>query len=196
MEVNYYMKRTDEIRQKIVKWQEMNTSYLNEIKSLVTERKALNEFHVISYFSYSLNIFHKPGIENYCLGSFHIQNVGGRPLTNPYICIKVSQDSPFDFSGKYLYKDSKQKMRLTNAWERINDPMDKQEYWLKPVGKSVLNPSETLTFSNFQMKWLPESSYAGSIMGFTYGDEAKDGINSFNQINVNGTIVEEERGDE
>ena len=56
----------------------------------------------------------------------------------------------------------------------------------------MLNPSETLTFSNFQMKWLPESSYAGSIMGFTYGDEAKDGISSFNQINVNGTIVEEE----
>ncbi|MBP2077989.1 hypothetical protein [Oceanobacillus polygoni] len=185
------MKKMNEVRQKIVEWQEMNTSYLNEIKSLLSDKKALKDFQVISYFTYSLNLLHKEGNENYCLGSFHIQNVGGRPLTNPYICIKVSSDSPFDFSGKYLYKDSKQKMRLANAWERINDPMDKQEYWLKPVEKNVLNPSETLSFSSFQMKWLPESSYAGSIMGFTYGDEAKDGINSLNQINISGTIIEE-----
>ncbi|WP_339227486.1 hypothetical protein NSQ77_18205 [Oceanobacillus sp. FSL K6-2867] len=186
------MNRPNDVREKIDKWQEMNTSYLKEIKSLVTETKALKDFQIISYFTYSVNIFHKPGLENYCLGSFHILNVGGRPLNNPYICIKVSQDSPFEFSGKYLYKDSKQKMRLANAWERINDPMEKQEYWLKPVEKNVLNPSETLSFPNFQMKWLPEPSYAGSIMGFTYGDEAAEGINSLNQINISGTIIEED----
>ncbi|WP_067724769.1 hypothetical protein [Oceanobacillus damuensis] len=185
------MKTADNVWEKIVELQEMNTSYLKKIKSLVTEKKALSDFQVICYFTYSLNIFHEQGNENYCLGSFHIQNLGGRPLTNPYICIKISPGSPFDFSGKYLYKDSKQKMRMTDAWERINDPMDKQEYWLKPVEKNVLNPSETLSFSNFQMRWLPESSYAGSIMGFTYGDEEKDGISSLNQINISGTIIKE-----
>ncbi len=189
------MKRTDEIREKFAELQEMNTSYLKEIKSLITEMKAPQNFQVICYFTYSLNVLHERGHENFSLGSFHIQNLGTRPLTNPYICIKLSPDSPFDFSGKYIYKDSKQKMRLTNAWERMNEPLDKQEYWLKPSEKRVLNPSETISFTNFQVKWIPESSYAGSIMGFTYGDEVKDGIGALNQINVSGKLVKEDKNE-
>ncbi len=189
------MNRKNDVMQKITQWKELNSSYLNEIKSLVTEVKSIKDFQIISYFTYSLNIFHGQGNENYSLGSYHIKNIGGKPLTNPYICIKLSSDSPFEFSGKYFYKDSKQKMRLANAWERINDPLDKQEFWLKPTEKQVLNPSETLSFSNFQVKWLPESSYGSSIMGFTYGVEIKDGISSLNQINISGTIVEEDRNE-
>ncbi|WP_087972260.1 hypothetical protein [Oceanobacillus rekensis] len=182
------MKRTDEIRGKIAKWQEMNTSYLKEIKTLVSETKAAKDFQVISYFTYSFNISHEQGQENFILGTYHIKNLGGSPLSNPYICIKLSEDSPFDFSGKYLNKDSKQKMRLPNVWERINDSQDKQEFWLRQDKINKLEPNETLTFSNFQVKWIPESSYTGSIMGFTYGDEIKEGISSLNQINVGGSI--------
>ncbi|MGJ9458031.1 hypothetical protein [Oceanobacillus sp. CF4.6] len=190
------MNRADDVRDKIAEWQEMNTSYLKEIKSLVTEMKAWRNFQVICYFTYSLNILHERGHENLSLGSFHVQNLGTKPFKNPYICIKVSPESPFDFSGKYFYKDSKQKMRLTNAWERMNDPLDKQEYWLKPTGKQVLNPDETISFSNFQVKWISESSYAGSIMGFTYGDEVSEGISALNQINVSGTLVEEDEDED
>ncbi|MBM7573685.1 hypothetical protein [Aquibacillus albus] len=190
------MHRVTDVRRKIADWQEMNASYLKEMKKLITEIKGPKDFQVISYFTYSLNIFHEQERENFCLGSYHIQNLGGKPLTNPYICIKVSSDSPFDFSGKYIYKESKQKVRLTNAWERINDPMDKQEFWLKPNDKLTLEPSETLSFSNFQVKWRPNSSYTGSILGFTYGDEINEGINALNQISINGTINKEDEEDE
>ncbi|WP_240468598.1 hypothetical protein [Gracilibacillus sp. YIM 98692] len=182
------MDKMNDVRKKMLNWQEMNTSYLKEMKSLVTEIKASKKFQVISYFTYSLNISHEPGRENFCLGSYHIQNIGGEPLTNPYICIKVSSDSVFDFSGKYLYKNSRQTVRLTNAWERLNEPTDKEEFWLKPNDKRTLEPSETVTFPNFQIKWLPEASYSGSIQGFTYGDEITQGINALNQININGKV--------
>ncbi|RDW15935.1 hypothetical protein [Oceanobacillus chungangensis] len=146
------MKRTNDIKQKIAEWQEMTTSYLKEIKTIISEQKVAKDFQVISYFTYSLNISHEQGDENFSPGSYHIQNLGASPLSNPYICIKLSADSPFDFSGKYLNKDSKQKMKLPNAWERMNDSKDKQEFWLRPTNVSKLEPNDTLSFSNFQVK--------------------------------------------
>lgn len=189
-------KSTNGVHMKIAGLHEMNTSYLEEIKTLITEEKTAEKFHVISYFTYSLNINHSRDQENFSLGTYHIQNVGEKPLSNPYICIKVSSDSPFKFSGKYLYKGSRQLAGMTNAWERLNDHQDQQEFWLKPAKKNILEPNETLSFSNFQVKWLPEPSYAGSIMGFTYGDEIKDGMSALNQINVSGAIGKEDTNEE
>lgn len=182
----------DDVKGKLEKWHNMNIAYLQEINSLVKEIKITKNFQVICYFTYSLNISHMHNTENFCLGSFHIYNIGEKALQNPYICIKLSPNSSFEFSGKYLYKDSQQKMKLTNTWERINDPTDKNEFWLKPNKLQELNPLETLSFSDFQIKWSPVSSYASSVMGFTYGDELKEGISALNQINVSGQIDEEE----
>lgn len=187
------MKRFEDVKEKIANWNGMNISYLKEIKSLVTDMEGPKRFQIISYFTYSLNIFHEQGRENFCLGSYHIQNVGDKPLTNPYICIKVSPESPFEFSGKYVYKNSRQKMGMANAWERINEATDKHEFWLKPANNYTLESFETLSFENFQVKWLPNTSYAGSIMGFTYGEEISDGMNALNQINIGGVAV---KGDE
>lgn len=156
------------------------------------EIKAPEKLNIISYFTYYSNIYHKIGAENFCLGSFHIYNIGEKPLTNPYICIKLSPSSCFEFSGKYLHKDTNQKVKLSNSWEKINDPADKQEYWLKPNNLQVLHPLETLSFSDFQIKWSPVSSYAGSILGFAYGDELKEGISALNQINLSGQIDKED----
>ncbi|WP_077624229.1 hypothetical protein [Sediminibacillus massiliensis] len=184
-----------EVRKKIAALQEMNTSYWKEIRSLVSEMNLENNLQVISYFTYSLSIAHEPKQENFCLGSFHIHNLGTKPLTNPYICIKVSAASPFEFSGKYTYKDSKQTIRMANAWERINDPSEKEEFWLKPTPDHPLEPSETLSFSNFQVKWQPKSSYTGSILGFVYGEEIKEGVNSLNHISINGKVEEGDNDD-
>ncbi|WP_246206692.1 hypothetical protein [Virgibacillus ihumii] len=184
------MTKINDAHEKIASLQQMNASYLQSIKTLVSEMNLSQDFKVISYFTYSLNIRHVKDFENFVLGSFHIQNLGGTPLVNPYICIKLSADSPFNFSGKYQYKDSS-KGNLTNGWERINEHTDRQEFWLRPNNKHILEANETLSFSNFQVKWIPESSYAGSIMGFAYGDEMEEGISSLNQINIGGTLGEE-----
>ncbi|WP_085508450.1 hypothetical protein [Thalassobacillus devorans] len=188
-------KKGSKILDKLDEWQSLNTSYLKEIKHMAEKARELNTMQIIGYFTYSFNIQHKSNGENICIGNFHILNAGSRSLSNPYICIKVSNTAPFTFSGKYVYKDSKQKLKLSNAWERINGPEDREEFWLKPVEIQSLEPSETLVFSNFQLKWEAGSSYTGGIMGYIYGDEIQGGINAFNQINFSGKVSEGENDD-
>ena len=51
--------------------------------------------NIISYFTSSFNISYNPDEESLCLGSYHIRNIGNQPITNPYLCIKLPEDSPF-----------------------------------------------------------------------------------------------------
>lgn len=186
------MKTIDDIKRKMKQLHEMNDQYLSEIMSLIQEKSSTTEIQVVSYFTYSLNISHKPGTENFCLGSYHIFNISNQIIHNPYICIKLTKPALFEFSGKYFYKDSKQKMNFANSWERMNDQTDKEEYWLKPQNIIQLEPFQKLSFSDFQIKWTPSESYAGSILGYTYSDELKDGVHSLNQINLSGNVEKED----
>lgn len=186
------MKKLDDIKQKLEQLQQMNEQLIQEFMTFFQEKASSHEIQAISYFTYSLNISHKRGNENFCLGSYHIFNISNRVSTNPYICIKLTPANLFEFSGKYFYKDSKQTMKFANSWERLNEPTNKEEYWLKPQNIVQLEPFQTLSFSDFQIKWTPKETYSGSILGFTYSDEWKDGVPSLNQINVSGTIEKED----
>ena len=163
---------------------------------MVAELNDPAKMNIISYFTYSLNISHDPEQESLCLGSYHVHNMGSQAITNPYVCIKVSKESPFSFSGRYVYDNFKQSLKVADGWVRTNEKTDKEEFWLKPLGKTSIEPNETLSFSNFQITWSPEESYAGSIMAFTYSDQLKDGIAVINPINLNGTVSIEEDGNE
>lgn len=185
------MDKFTEMKQKLKQFHDMNNQYLKEIMTLIKEKRS-EEVQIVSYFNYSLNISHMNDGENFCLGSYHIFNISNRPINNPYICIKLTPASLFEFSGKYFYKDSKQKMNFANSWERMNDPTDKEEFWLKPNDIVQLEPFQKLAFSDFQIKWNPTSSYAGSILGFTYADEIQEGIHSLNQINLSGKFPKED----
>lgn len=188
-----------DLRQKILDWQKENVSYLEEVKLLIQELKLMKSLQIICYFTASFQISHQKERENYAIGSFHIQNLGSQPLTNPHIGLKITATEDFDFSGKYVYPQSKQAMRLSNAWERINESSDKDEIWLKSIQKQTIEPGETLSFSNFQLKWIPDTDYSGMIDGITYGNELPEGIRSFNQININGKVSDkrkEEMSDE
>ena len=178
-----------DVEVKISKLQHQTKSYLNEIKKLVAELNDPAKMNIISYFTYSLNISHEPEQESLCLGSFHVRNMGNQAITNPYVCIKVSKESPFSFSGRYVYDNFKQSLKVADGWVRTNEKTDKEEFWLKPLGKASIEPNETLSFSNFQITWSPEESYAGSITAFTYSDQLKDGIAVINPINLNGTFT-------
>ncbi|MFC0561972.1 hypothetical protein [Halalkalibacter alkalisediminis] len=183
MNKNHYA----ELKQKITQLNNETTSYLSEIKDLVSNMKEKQKLNVISYFSYSFNISHDKDKESLIIGTYHIHNLGNKLLTNPYICIKLSPDSPFSFTGKYLNKKTNLTMKKPDAWERLNEQSDKQEFWLRPFKEQSVVPSQILSFPNFQVKWLPNESYSGSIMGFTYCDEFQEGIPAVNQIYVNGT---------
>ncbi|GEL78476.1 hypothetical protein TMU01_27110 [Tenuibacillus multivorans] len=70
----------------------------------------------------------------------------------------------------------------------MNDREDKEEYWLRPLDREIIEPNEMITFPNFQIKWSPDKSYSGSVMGFTYSDQFQDGMASLNQINLSGNV--------
>ena len=101
----------NDVEAKITQLQHQTKSYLNEIKKLVDELNEPAKINIISYFTYSLNISHDPEQESLCLGSYHVHNMGSQPITNPYICIKVPKESPFSFSGRYVYENFKQSLK-------------------------------------------------------------------------------------
>ena len=176
-----------EIQGKIKQLEQETTSYLNEIKKLISNTPQKSNLKLMSYFTYTISISHEKESESIIIGTYHIHNIGNNPLNNPYICVNHSPNSPFLFSGKYVTKKTNLSMKTTDTWERLlNEQTNKEEYWLKPIGTEVIAPNQILSFSNFQAKWISNGSYAGSIMGFTYCDEFKEGIPAINQINVSG----------
>lgn len=169
---------------------------IEQIKENLMEMKAeinriMNEAQLISYFTYSLNLSHGMNGENFCLGSYHIRNIGYKTITNPYICIHLPKDSPFSFTGKYVYPDKLQRLKNPNMWERMNDRENLEQFWLKPLEHQSIRPNETITFSNFQIKWTPTERYTGSIMGFTYSEAHQEGLAAINAINLSGTAWKE-----
>jgi hypothetical protein len=182
----------NEVNEKFSILHQQTTSYLHDIKKLVTEFKIPNKLNIISYFTYSLNISHDSEQESLCLGSYHVHNTGTQSITNPYLCIKIPKESPFSFNGKYVYEHFNSKLKGQGGWERTNEKTNKEEFWLRPLGKTSIEPNEVISFSNFQITWSPKESYAGSIMGFAYSDEIKDGIAAINPINLSGTVRKRE----
>lgn len=176
----------ENVESKLKEIKDQTNLYVYEIKKLVEKITITDGIDVISYFTSSLNITLDSEQESLCLGSYHIRNIGNQPLTNPYLCIKLPESSPFSFSGRYVYENFKQNLKDSNSWERINDKTNKEEFWLKPLSKTTIEPNETITFSNFQIRWSNSVAYSGSIMGFTYCDQLKDGVAVLNPINLNG----------
>jgi len=176
------------IEDKIQAVKEQTNTYVQEIKKLVEELAVQNNISLISYFTSSFNISYDSEQESLCLGSYHIRNIGHTTVTNPYLCIKLPKDSPFYFSGRYVHENFTPTLKTQGQsnWERFNDKSSKEEYWLRPVGKSTIEPNETISFTNFQIKWSHNLSYSGTIMGFTYCDQLTDGVVVLNPINLNG----------
>jgi len=178
----------DRIEDKIQALKEQTNAYVHDIKRLVEELAIPNRINLISYFTTALNISYDPEQESLCLGSYHIRNIGSTPVTNPYLCIQLPKDSPFYFSGRYVHENFTPNLKTQGQsnWERFNDKSSKEEYWLRPVGKSTIEPSETISFTNFQIIWSHNLSYSGTIMGFTYCDQLTEGVVVLNPINLNG----------
>lgn len=170
--------------EKINTLQKQTQSYLHQIKELIEKLPISKTINVISYFTSSFNISHSLEHDSLCLGSYHIHNIGNEPLLNPYICIKMPEGSPFSFSGRYVREQFSQSLKGPNEWIRLMNTTNKNEFWLKPLGKTTIEPNEIISFSNFQIKWSSNEAYAGSITGFTYCDQLKDGIAVVNPINL------------
>ncbi|WP_082235088.1 hypothetical protein [Halobacillus massiliensis] len=179
------------LRAKILEIKQQNQSYCNTLKELISSEKTEKSSQFICYFTYSLNLAHGLKSENLCIGSFHLLNSGTAPITNPCICIQLSKEAPFEFSGKYVNKGMTVSKNLSVDWERINEPSNKEEIWLKPLKQQTVEPNQKLTFPSFQLKWLPKESYSGQVNGFGYCDEFNEGMAALNTISLSGTVPEQ-----
>ncbi|WP_041601165.1 hypothetical protein [Halobacillus halophilus] len=186
------MNDSHDLTSKIRSYHQQTQDYLNRMKELLQNSTPSTSTPFICYFTYSLSITHVPDDENLCLGTFHIKNLSSSPINHPYICIKISEGAPFSFSGRFVYDESKMPRRAQGGWKRLNERNNKGEYWLKPLEQSTIPPGQTLTFNNFQVKWTAEDNYAGSITGFVYSEENKDGVAALNSINLNGDVPKKE----
>ncbi|MGE7023084.1 hypothetical protein [Solibacillus cecembensis] len=179
---------------KIEELQNQTTAYVSEIRQLIEGLSIAPNANVLSYFTASLNISHDTEQESLCLGNYHIRNIGNEPLTNIYFCIKLPENSPFTFSGQYVYEHFSQNLKNSASWERMNERANKEEFWLKPLNIMSIEPNETIIFPNFQLKWANSTSYASTITGVTYCDQLNEGVPAINPINLSGSgfIQEEE----
>ncbi|WP_082393699.1 hypothetical protein [Bacillus sp. JCM 19034] len=166
----------------IREWNHDTLTLLSQVKKTITALEEQKKQQIISYFTYSLNLANNDNEDHFIIGTYHIQNLSHTFITNPYICIKLDDESPLHFSGKYVYKPSHSTRQPKGAWEKINDHTNRFEYWLKPFYDQQIKPFGTLSFSNFQLKWNQSEPFSCNVMGFTYCDEYKDGVNALNQI--------------
>ena len=188
--------RNSVVEEKINEIRRQTNSYLDEMFQVIANRKEAQRVDVISYFTSSLNISHEADVESLCLGSYHVLNIGNQPLHNPSICIQIPKDSPFSFSGKYVYEYFKQNVQSAPEWERFNETINPNEYWLRPLHKTVIEPNESIVFSDFQIRWSHDDAYEGSIVAAMFCDELVDGVVVVNPINLNGFSRSKEEQDE
>ncbi|GKV56152.1 hypothetical protein NCCP2222_20990 [Sporosarcina sp. NCCP-2222] len=180
-----------DIEGKLKELQRETQFYLNELKEAVAKQRTRVDY--FSFFTYALHVSHTTKEESFCLGSYHIHNSGVSPLVNPIVQLTLSADAPFTLHGKFSKPNTTLPTRLANAWERLDDVSDPSIFRLKPIGQTIIQPGETVSFSNFQLTWLPSSSYAGSVTGISFTDRQPNGIPALNSININGTLrVKEE----
>ncbi|MEK4627023.1 MAG: hypothetical protein ABS944_11725 [Solibacillus sp.] len=181
-----------QLEEKINELQQQTKYYVLEFKDLLSKLHINKDIQLISYFTSSLNISQSSEEESVCLGSYHIWNIGNVPIINPSITIQLPENSPFTFTGRYVYNHFHQGLKRPNEWLRIKNPDNKDIYSFKPLEKTVLEPNEKITFENFQIKWLSNTPYSGSITGFTYCEQLQEGIPVVNPINLSIVGAEKE----
>lgn len=180
------------LQEKVHTLQQQTKFYIQEIKEIIQKLPISKNTKLISYFTSTFNISHNLEQESLCLGSYVIHNIGNEPLTNLRICITLPENSPFSFSGRYVHEHFKPSFQGPNEWMRIKNTNKKNEFWLTPLSKKTLEPNEIFSFSNFQIKWSPNQSYAGSIIGYTYCDQLEDGVTVLNPINLSVITLSQE----
>ncbi|REB05257.1 hypothetical protein DVB69_16010 [Sporosarcina sp. BI001-red] len=177
----------NQLETKLQELRQSTSEHVQELKKTLVNLRA-QQTSYISFFTYSLNITHHLQSDNICLASYHIQNTGDYPITNPEITLKLTEDSPFFLYGKYVNPGSPVPPKLKDGWERLNDPTNKKEFRLKPIGNTVIQPGETITFTNFQITWHPAEDYSASVTGWTVSDQTPGGQAALNAINISGAL--------
>ncbi|MYL31035.1 MULTISPECIES: hypothetical protein [Halobacillus] len=178
--------------ERLLQLKKQQEARIQDIREKINAWKAGQREAVICFFTHSIHISHDTDQECMMIASFHIRNLSHQKMHDPYICLKMSEDAPFQFSGKYVHKEQAGKMKAAGAWVRMDEQQKKNEFWLKPLDHTGIEPGGSLTFANFQLKWKHETSYAASVHGYAYGKGWESGVPSLNQMSASGVKGEGE----
>lgn len=155
--------------------------YVKRTSEKASKNTIDHEFYC--YFNYSTIIHEDADDTHLIIGSFHVKSISPEVINDPVILLKVSADSPCDFSGKFK-TENQTDQPYTFLWERvIMDEVDPQTHFcFKPTQNNTLQPNEQLSFQNFQVKVPTYESI--TIEGFTYFNQENDGVPALNSIQL------------
>lgn len=171
---------------------------LNDLKAEVLEKNeklVSQSLSCQSFFQYTM-VLPSPDEKlhhTFILGNFQITNNGAVSLYNPIICIKISPPSKASLSGKIsygknlssddvLYESAEEWTYVQYNWRKKT--RDEGEHWLKPLHITQLDPGETLTFSNFDVKFSEDTREEIRIEGYVYFKEIPKGKAALNHISL------------
>ncbi len=168
-------------------------AYMKEIKETLKQIKKNHEnLHslafakdsCIAYFTYSISLAAYTDDEHMIIGHFHIKNIGNTSITQPVIFLQINSDLNIKFSGKFAEQKSVE-ISTIQEWERIqSDEYSDGEYCFQPLHANDIPPGESLSFSDFQIRFPATDTSSLSVQGFVYFRENQEGMNALNMINI------------
>lgn len=176
-----------ELKEKLTELNNQTNNFVGELKKLLPINHTHHQLSpsLLGYFTHSLNITTNEQEESILFGGFHIKNLSANTVNDLYICLQIDTTNQYDFSGKFRSESSTLKSQgLPVTWERFNNSDDEKELWFRLGVDKQLNPFETISFPQFQLTWENKDSFSCSIEGFVYSEYEKDGVPSFNTINL------------
>ncbi|ADU31077.1 hypothetical protein [Evansella cellulosilytica] len=145
---------------------------------------------ILPYFHFVTFLPEQGEEETLVLGNFSIKNEGNSPLKQPIICIRISPPKAAHLSGKILMMHRNDQV-ITDAeeeWTHVYRDWKKRiqhhgEYWLQPLHCNEINPNETLTFSNFEIRIRKKNNISNiNIDGYVFSEASSEGFPALNNI--------------
>ncbi|WP_416151230.1 hypothetical protein ACM26V_09770 [Salipaludibacillus sp. HK11] len=187
-------KRLNEVYKKKIEFYE-NTDP-SEKETVKTDYSTKSEplTSLTAYFNYSVFLpeVEEADQETLIVGNFHIINTGHVELTEPFIGLRITPANRATISGKISLQetpDTDTALHTSNEeWHYMHsnwkEKIRKQgEYWLSPVHCQKLNPGETLSFTNFDLRLKKRKLDENvKIEGVCFSSELTEGIAAINHI--------------
>ncbi|PLR80743.1 hypothetical protein CVD25_08405 [Bacillus canaveralius] len=174
----------NELESKINLMKGESEAFKAKVRELLSVKRSSAK-RLLPFFSYSIILDNNANGKHTIYGNFNIINHSPSPLYNPKFVLKIKSDHAFDFSGKYIMPT--QHIKIENLqWKLVENKNENEamEYWFTPTGAEQIDPDQTLSFSNFQIRFQNEASGYINVEGHVYVRDINEGMPSLNSINI------------
>ncbi|PLR76589.1 hypothetical protein CU633_14650 [Bacillus sp. V3-13] len=174
----------NELESKLKLLEHESETFKERIRELLIEKSSSGK-RPLPYFSYSIILDNKLNGKHTIFGNFNFTNHSPYPLYHPKFVLKIKSDHAFDFSGKYMMPN--QHIKVENfQWKLVENKNENEamEYWFAPIAAEKIDPEQTLSFPNFQIRFQNEATGYINVEGYVHCRDVDEGIPSLNSINI------------